>query len=212
VVLDGQHRITLLHAVGWGDQKVQCRVYIGLEKRDEAELFLGLNDNRRVGTVYRFLAAVAAGDAVAVAINRAVKRAGWKVHDQKGDGKIVAVRSLEKIYHGDNRLGLEGGIEVVEQVLQIITEAWGYQPDAANGDVMHGLGLLLQRHGAGLDMAPLIQKLSSYPGGPMGLLGSGRSLRNLQGGSVAFNVAEVVLGIYNKSKRTKALPSLRVAA
>lgn len=208
VWLDGQNRGQLMRRAGWGDQKIQCRVFYGLTRAQEASLFLVHNDNRRVLPIYKFLARVTAGDPTAVAIVRIAKRVGWKVSDQGGDGSIAAVVALEKVFLMDQKDDHPGG-DVLEAVLRTVTEAWGYKSDAADGRILQGLGALFNRFGESVNRAVFVQKLAAFPSGPSGVLGKARGMQQFQGGTVAHCVAEVAVNAYNARRRTNTLPDWR---
>jgi len=48
-VIDGQHRIEALKALGYGGRQVQCWTYQNLTEADEAAMFLTLNNTLTVG-------------------------------------------------------------------------------------------------------------------------------------------------------------------
>lgn len=207
--LDGQNRIELCRRVGWGDQKIQCRVFTGLTTAEEAVLFLGHNDNRQVGTFHKFVARITAGDPDAVAIAAVVTKAGWELSYFVGDKKIAAVAALEAIWKASkpDAGGYRGG--PLTTTLAIATEAWGYSADAANGQVLRGIGLVVNRFGPILDTAGLVRKLAGHRNGALGILADARGLHSYAGGTVAACVAETIVRIYNTHRRTGALPPWR---
>lgn len=210
VWLDGQHRGELIRRAGWSDQKIQCRVFTGLTLAQEANLFLGHNDNRQVKTVYKFLARVTAGDPDAVGITAIAQAAGWTISDTSGDKTITAVRSLERIFHGDQ--GRDATMQpgrALQLTLRVVAEAWGYRTEAVNGDVLVGIGAVFNRFGNEVDLPALVKKLAEYSGGPSGLLGKARGARDFQGGTVAHCISDAVVRAYNTRRRGGALPDWR---
>lgn len=207
--LDGQNRGALLRAVGRSDDKIQCRVWRGLSVPQEAALFLALNDNRQVNTIYKFQAGVTAGELTAVEIHRAAGDLGWSIKDQTRDGCITAVVSLQKVH----RLGRKedgGGAALVHRTLSVVTHAWGYKAEAVKGEILYGLSQVLRRYGTQIDDAELSRRLAQYPAGPSGLIGDARGLKRYQQGtSIAVCVAETIVNTYNHRKRTAALPKWR---
>lgn len=208
VWLDGQNRGELMRRAGWGDQKIQCRVFYGLTLAQEASLFLVHNDNRRVMPIHKFLARVTAEDPTAVNIVRIAKRVGWEVSDRGGDGAVAAVVALEKVFLMDRKDDHPGG-DVLETVLRTVTEAWGFKSEAADGRILQGLGALFNRFGDSVNRATLVQKLAVFPAGPSGVLGKARGMQQFQGGTVGHCVAEVVVNAYNARRRTNVLPDWR---
>lgn len=210
VWLDGQNRGELIRRAGGADQKIQCRVFSGLTLAQEANLFLGHNDNRQVKVVYKFLARVTAGDIDAVGIAAIAEANGWKITDQSGDKRITAVSSLERVFHGDrNRDSTMPPGRALQLTLRVITEAWGYKPEAVKGDVVLGIGAIFNRFGDVIEMPALVKKLAEFPAGPSGLIGKARGVREFQGGTTAHCVSEVVVKAYNARRRSNVLPDWR---
>jgi hypothetical protein len=206
--LDGQNRIELLRRVGWGNQKIECRVFTGLSKAQEARLFLGHNDNRQVGSFHKFAARITAGDPDAVAINNIVTKAGWELSYFVGEKKIAAVAALENIWKATrpDPSGYRGA--TLEATITVATEAWGYSADAANGQLLRGIGLIVNRHGEILDRAGLVRKLAQNR--PLGILADARGLHSYTGGTVSACVAETITKLYNSHRRIGALPPWRL--
>jgi hypothetical protein len=207
VWLDGQHRGELMRRAGWGERRIECRVFHELTPAQEAALFLLHNDSRRVQTIYKFLARVTARDPVAVAITRITKNAGWKISDQASANCVSAVAALEQVYRMD--AGEQNPGAVLACTLHIVTEAFGYTPEAVDGRVLRGIGAVLGRYGDAVDYAVLIKKLAAHPGGAPGLIGRARGMQQYQGGTVALCLAEVTVNLYNGRRRTNTLADWR---
>lgn len=203
-ILDGQNRAELCRRVGWGDQKILCKIFTGLSQAQEATLFLGHNDSRAVKPFHKFMARVTAGDSDAVAIAGIVSAAGWELSNFVGDRKIAAVVALEGIYKTSSPGTAKG--DTLKTTLTIATEAWGYSADAANGQILRGIGAVVSKHGPILDNVGLIRKLASYRGGVLGLLADARGLHGFAGGTVSACVAERIVDAYNTHRKTKLPP------
>ncbi|MGW0904951.1 DUF6551 family protein [Streptomyces sp. NPDC002853] len=208
VWIDGQNRGELMRRAGWSDQKIQCRAFRGLTRAEEAELFLGHNDNRQVKPLAKFLARVTAGNTDAVAINRIAKKLGWKIEERNSSKSITAVVSLDKVYQSDKQADGSPG-PALELTLRVVTEAWGYKSEAVDGRIIAGIGAVFNRFGDSVDLAVLVKKLAEYPAGPSGVLGKARGMQQFQGGTVGHCVAEVVVTAYNARRRTNVLPDWR---
>ncbi|MFJ6566261.1 DUF6551 family protein [Streptomyces sp. NPDC091292] len=210
VWLDGQNRADLIRKAGWADQKIECRVFTGLTLAQEAQLFLGLNDNRQVKSIYKFLARVTAGEPDAVNITAIAEAAGWTIADASAEKCITAVRSLERVFHGDQ--GRDTTMQpgrALQLTLRVVSEAWGYRSEAVNGDVLLGIGAVFNRFGNVVDLPALVKKLAEYPGGPSGLLGKARGARDFQGGTVAHCISDAIVRAYNTRRRNGSLPDWR---
>ncbi|WP_282202259.1 DUF6551 family protein [Kitasatospora fiedleri] len=197
--LDGQNRGSLCVAAGCGDVPINMKVFRGLSLREEAELFLGLNDNRRVQPIYKFMAEYTAGREEAVEIVEIATGLGWSVSDGGAPNSIHAVAALGAIYRSTpDRPG-----RTLRDVLAIIAKAWGYSPDAVNAHIITGLASVLN-DAEGIDHATLVKKLSSHGGGPTSILGKGRGLREAVNCRVSEGVDQVIRGIYNAGRRGRS--------
>ncbi|MEV7913948.1 DUF6551 family protein [Streptomyces griseus] len=208
--LDGQNRGALIAAVGKSDEKIYMRVFHGLTVADEAELFLGLNDNRRVTPIYKFLAEVTAGRAEALEISKIANAHKWTISDS-GSTSIHAVSALRTIYRSSTPNG-----STLRQALYIVTQAWGRMPEAVHAHVLMGLASVIN---AAPEMNPdyLAKKLAAHDGGPLGVLNKGRGYRTVVGCTVAQGVDQVIRSIYNTGRRSGRLstwgpPAARTAS
>lgn len=200
-VIDGQHRKLALEALGLGDWKVRVDVYEGLTFEDACHLFLGLNDSMLVRPFDKFDKAAKAGYEAEIETQRIVRSAGLEISSQAGDGKIAAVTAAVDIWRMDRG-------ESLARCLQWEAEAWGSIAAALEGNTLRGLGLVAARYNGELDDAALVKKLSKFPGGPAALLGRAKAQKDIKGGTVARNVAGIVVDLYNKGRRSGQLAPL----
>ena len=97
-VIDGQHRhFGVKNVFGNNGTLVECKVYEGLTKSKEAELFVGLNDFKRPSRVDVFLKNVVARDTDAVAIDSIVRENGLAIGRAKADRTITAIGAVEEV-------------------------------------------------------------------------------------------------------------------
>jgi hypothetical protein len=80
--------------------------------------------------------------------------------------------------------------------------AWGDEYTSFNTNLVRGLGSFLRTFPEA-DSKRLASNLAKSAGGASGLLGKGRTMREVNGGSVAAGVAEVILALYNRNLRNK---------
>lgn len=205
-VIDGWHRTLAMRQMGWGDQKVPCNVHRNLTQQEEAGLFNKLNDETSVRFIDRFRVRVNAGDPTAVAVNGVVSSLGLCVSDQAGDGHITAVRACERVYTGVGTVARHDNPDALRTSLRILTGAWGKPSASLAGALIEGAGLLVLRHGKRLEWEDLAKKLSPYPGGPSGLIGTAKAIRAMRGGTMPHCVASVMTDTYNKGRRAHKLP------
>lgn len=200
-VVDGQHRVELMRAVGWGDQKIHAEIFEGLTKTQEAELFIARNDRKAVRKFDKFRVSVTAGDPVASDIDKIVREHGLVISDQQADGCVNAVEALERVYRGCGMAGQKEGAAALAAALKIALRAWGNQPSSVNGKVIQALGMVQLRYNGNIDQKALAQKLALFPGGAPSLLGKGRSMQDLRGRPLHHCIASIIVDTYNKGRK-----------
>lgn len=200
-VIDGQHRKVALESLGLAEWKVRCDVYEGMSFPEACETFLKLNDGLAVRPYDKFDKAAKAGYEAEVETKATVERAGLRVSAQVGDGKVACVKAATEVWKLDQGAALE-------RALTWITEAWGTSSASLEGQTLRGLGLVAARYNGELDDPALIKKLAKFAGGPGALQGRAKAQREIKGGTVARNVAEIVVDVYNKGRRSGQLPAL----
>lgn len=197
-ILDGQHRIEALKQIGYGDQQVQCWVYVDLTDEQMAEQFLRLNDVLVVSAYDRFTKAVHAGREVECDINRIVRSHGLVVTRDSLEGAVSAVGTLTKVYR-------RGGPKVLSRTLQIITKSFG--DSGLEATVLDGIGFLCQRYNGELDTSAAIERLGKINGGANGLLGKAEVMRRSTGEPKGQCVAAAAVEAINSGRGGKKLPS-----
>lgn len=197
-LIDGQHRIEALKAIGWGDQSVQCETYEGLDETGEAELFLLRNDTLTVRKFDRFKVGVHAGRDVETDINRIVLSNGLVVSQDQIPGGVRAVGTLERVYK-------RGGAPVLGRTLRLVRDAYG--DPGMEAAVIDGLGHLCQRYNGDLKDEDAVKRLATAHGGVNGLLGKAEQIRRQTGNAKAHCVAAAAVEIINRGRGGKKLPS-----
>lgn len=190
-VIDGQHRVEALKAVGWGDQSVQCWTYKGLTEQEEAAKFLQLNDVLVVSALPKFRAGVTAELDEETEIDSVVRAQGLCVTRDKVEGSISAVGTLRRVYR-------RSGSDTLGRALRIIRDAYG---DAGlEAPVIDGLGFVCQRYNGQLEDGEAVAKLGAAHGGVAGLLNRADQLRRATGNAKGQCVAAAVVETMNRAK------------
>lgn len=205
IILDGQHRVAALTELWDSTRKIEAKVYSGLTIPQMAEMFVGLNDAKKPHPIQIFMKRETAGDPVAVTIGKMVRDHGLEINLRSQDGHITAVNALDKVYHGFGKNGASP--ELLDNVLSVALGAWGRTSNAVRSETLVGLGLVLSRDGNLIDKSALIQKLSVRHAGAAGVIADAKQLRNARGGSLANNVADVIVATYNKGRVKNRLPN-----
>lgn len=146
--VDGQHRTAMLVALGKGDAEVPCALYYGLTIAEEAWLFDELNKRQaKLTPLQQFRGGVAAGDAVAMAINQAAEDAGFVINpDRRGreGSNIPAVASLK---HVRSQYGMGG----LAKTLHLIAATWGTE-HGPSGDIIKHVADFIYRYESRFDV------------------------------------------------------------
>lgn len=204
-IVDGQHRVELMRAVGWGDQKIHAECFDGLTQAEEATLFNARNDRKAVRLYDKYRVNITAKNHEACAIDAIVRQCGLIVSDQSHDGHLTAVDALYKVYNGGGIASPAEGPAALTKALRVLVKAWGKQASSVNGKVVQGVGLVFLRYNGTINESELAKKLAPFPGGAPGLLGKGRSDQELRGRPLHHCIAGLVVDIYNKGRRTGKL-------
>lgn len=194
-VIDGQHRVEGLRLMGYDDQLIECQVYEGLDEKQEAEMFLGLNTRLSMGALDRFLVALTAQRDRELSIARAVEAEGLKIG--KGKGGIFAVTALGKTHD-------LAGWERLREALRILRDSYG---DAGmRAELIEGVGMVCHRYNGLLKEDVAVEKLGALRGGVGGLISRAELLRRQVGRPRAHCVAAAVVETINAGRGGKKLP------
>lgn len=207
-VIDGQHRTEALRINGFTNELVQCEVYQGLTLADEAAMFRLRNNTTKPQYLDKFRVRIIEGDPEALAIMAILDQYDWALVNQPGSdaaGRFAAVQALERAYAADR----DSEPTAAERVIATVTSAWGHDADGVDGRLIDGLGRVYVRYGSAVNGTEMISRLRKYPGGPGALIGRARGLRDLLGVTGPNAFAELFVELYNRQRKTRALPSWR---
>ena len=205
-VIDGQHRLAATRAVGREHAELECLVYSGLSKQDEAAMFRRLNNMKNVQPLDRFRVRTVEQEPVAVAINALLRKYGWELRTGKGPFSFASVSTIEKVYRSS-----EDPDRVVDLTLYILTTAWGGRAESMRSELVAGVGAILSRYGDAVDIPKLVEQLAQHSGGPLGIVGKARALREARGGTMVDAAAEILVNMINVKRRVNRLPEWRAA-
>jgi hypothetical protein len=195
-VTDGQHRLAALIELGRGDEKFPMLVVPSAGREDEAKRFVARNaENRRPNPVDIYRVQYVAGDVDVIEIDKVLTKYGLHVELGQGPHFISAVAALRFIHR-------QGGTDLLDRVISIIDSAYHGESGAYNGALMKGLSLILTKRGDEVDVTELADKLSRNIT-PARLLGKSRVVAETWRKSLPNAAADVILGIYNTSKRSR---------
>lgn len=131
--VDGQHRLQAMKEMG--TPQANAVVFTGLTQREEADLFVKYNRNRKGLTAWDlFKAELVAGHEEALAVVTIVAHAGYRIDRQAGPTNIGAVSAIRRIF----RLG---GEPLLILTLGAIKRNWSADRNALAGQVIEGLAI-----------------------------------------------------------------------
>jgi len=200
-VIDGQHRKLALEELGIADWPVHCLVYEGMTFEEACEQFLKLNDGLTVAPFDKFDKGVKAGRMAEVETKKIIEDVGLRVAVCSADGKLACHAAATDTWKLDQG-------ESLRRALGWETEAWGFTAAAVDGQIVRGLGIVAHRYNGAIEDGVLVKKLAKYPGGPGRLIGSAKARRDLARGTLARNIAAIVIDVYNAGKRSGQLAPL----
>ena len=204
VVLDGAHRTAGARQAGYTG-RIPAQVIKGLTVREEARLFLLLNETKTPSAITKFQVRVVMGEPEACEMNDILTGHGWKMTNSTEPGCIGAATAIERIYRNgggslpDGNHGL-----VLDRVIEILTAAWEYDQKSMNAGLLLALAQLIGRFGPSVDTKKLVAEMQSTRPGVV--VGRGRTLRDAQGGSLPAAVAKILAGMHNRKRRANLLP------
>ena len=205
-VIDGQQRFTAARECDI--KRLPCQVYVDLTEKQEAELFLKLNNSMKPSANDMFRAKLAEGDEEAKLIMMALNNTDWKLDldltfskkskYEYGSKTISSATALVNIYRN-------GGILHLQSVLNI-AHGWHSQHLAGSADILNGISTFLMKYKGKIDLDRLTERLaeetpSSLLGKAIQLMAAERSMY-LTGQATRYkSLARVITGVYNKGLR-----------
>lgn len=203
-IIDGQHRIAALTAIGLAEWKCKCEVFTHLSRKEEADLFIKRNYQKIPSAYDTYHAGLVAQDPTALVLRDTAQSVGLRISNTSSEvnGVIRCVSAMRRIGQ------MNGGTDLLHDTLTIATDAWGRIPMAVEGRVVEGIAIALYHYNTEINRPALVRKLAKFPGGPAGLLGAARGLMVSRSASVARCLASIVVATYNKGRRSGTLADL----
>lgn len=198
-IVDGQHRIEALKIVGFGEDKIECEIFEDLTDREQAALFLHIDQRRAINQFEKFLVACTAEYPAELGIRRAVESQGLKVSRERATGCVAAVTALRRVYE-------KGDETVLGRVLRTIRDGYAGDPTAFDGQVIEGIGLIFSRYNGQVSEREMAAALGGAQYGARGLIRRAEATRDRTGNPKVQCIAAAAVDLYNKGRHTKRLP------
>jgi hypothetical protein len=207
IVLDGMHRVEVIRRVTNGTGTFLVRVFEGLTRQEEAQLFLDLNAGNQPNLLDRFKARIIAGDEVAKQVDDIIHAFGWKFGNNSNDGLVACVGAVEKIY----RTGVKAEFEpdLLQSTFMVVTHAWGMKSETTVAPILEAVSAVILEYGSSLDLDRLTQRLKAYGGGPYALAEDGKSLAKSLRARTSMGIATRIVDHYNVGMKTRKIYNWR---
>jgi hypothetical protein len=196
-VFDGQHTIAAIKRLHGGkDKLVECKVFYGLTRLDEMELFIAQNGaSSAVSTREKFRALFQNGDPDITNMVRDCELCGVRIDfsHSKASNKIIAVSALYKCYGKLTRTQFM-------DMLEAIKEAWGGIQESWSGEILTGMMQFYKTYWGEFNRKLLIKRLHDNST-PNGIIRDGKSL--ISGGTTRYG--KIILSLYNRNTSSKRL-------
>lgn len=207
VLLDGDHRNEVIRRLTDNTGTSPCKVYEGLTRAQEADMFIKLNPGNQPTLMDRFRVETQIEESAAKRIEQIVHSRGWVADGMPGNGHINAVSVLYRL--DDLSLKVEAEPHLVDVALLCITRAWGNDKHGVQAAILFAIGRMFSELGSRIDVDILINAMKNYKGGPMGLAAAARQEASNRGKKTSMTVADILTEAYNKGRSKNTLPPWR---
>ena len=199
-IYDGQHTVAMLKSVlaKGNDTVVECKVWHGLTRLDEMELFVAQNGasasvstNAKLRALYNF------GDKDVRGMVEMAGKAGVLVDFTHGQGynKCIAYTTLMKAY-------MMMPNDQYVSMLKVLRDAWDGIPDSFVQQIINGMRLFYKHYYGRFKESELKKSLKRVS--PVQIVREGKSFGAAQ---CAVNMyARVILRVYNNNRSANRLP------
>lgn len=140
-LIDGQQRFTVKTQYhGDLDYEFDVVMYEGLTIKDEGRMFLSFNRDHKAVTAYdKYKVAVTIGEPDELAVDKIVKKLGYRVGQRSGAKTIGCVSTLLRVYK-------QMGEDVLKQSLEMTARLYGQSDDPWNATFVEGLAIFINRY------------------------------------------------------------------
>lgn len=198
-VFDGQHTIAALKAMRGGkDCAVECKVFYGLTRLDEMNLFIAQNGaSSPVQLREKMRALYNNGDPDVTGMVKLAESAGFIV-DFKSSDSQRRIRSVSALFNAYKALTTSEYMTMLE----VIMGAWKGTPESTTTEIVSGMAKFINTYSSQMDSKALksfVKQLSVKS--PSDIVRYGKAIG--AGGSARY--ARAILSVYNNNRSSKRL-------
>lgn len=197
--IDGQHSAVALRAKFGDDYLVPCLVYEDVDGwTEEAELFEKTNNpkmRKALSTIGNWKSRLFREEEKATKIKKVCDHYGLKIptgKGNKGNGWVMALNALERVFDSLPEADFD-------QVLYIITAAWGGKKESLTAPILNGMALFVKVYKGEYNRSALINRLKKTD--PMLIIRAGKA--SAAQGHTKY--AREILNVYNKGTSANRL-------
>ena len=203
-IIDGAHRIEAMKRMNMGNLDVNAIVYFNLSLKDEADLFVLLNNNRTKPKRSALQKAAAmAGHENAVELNSVLEKVGLAFGDKPGDGIVRAIATANKVL---NRLGKES----LENSLIVLMEGFGSHSSSFSAELIEAISMILAKY-PNADKKRLAKVLREMGDAQYVVAKAKNAVGNATFFVKIVTLALSIVDVYNKSLRSNRLDRSMIA-
>ena len=203
-IIDGAHRIEAMKRMNMGNLDVNAIVYFNLSLKDEADLFVLLNNNRTKPKRSALQKAAAmAGHENAVELNGVLEKLGLTFGDKPGDRIVRAIAMANKVF---NRLGKES----LENSLIVLMEGFGSHSSSFSAELIEAISMILAKY-PNADKKRLAKVLREMGDAQYVVAKAKNAVGNATFFVKIVTLALSIVDVYNKSLRSNRLDRSMIA-
>lgn len=195
-VFDGQHTLKALVLNNNGkDLMVECKIYSGLTREEEAGLFAEQNGlSKAVAIADKMKAKHLSGNEQIKELKEGIESLGlvFDFSKNKANNKIICYNTVLNIYR-------KYSVYFLMEVLQIIIDAWDRSEDSLRKEIISGMTIFCKTYEGFYKRDELVKKLSKVSAAF--ILREGSVVRT--GGDKRY--AKQILNVYNKGRASNKL-------
>jgi hypothetical protein len=200
-IIDGRHRVTSLTLRGI--ETVDATIHIGLTYKEEAMMFVELNDkSKHVTAAQKFKGLLEAEDLDALDIVNILSEYDFylsfdeKVIPLENDnfGKIQSVKTIQVLYDRLER-------DMFIRILDVISKTWGGHYHSLKRNILIGVALFIKEYGYEVSDKDIIAKWKNIPA--IEIIRDARSNHRMTDNNSFRPYAKELLRIYNSGKTEK---------
>ena len=202
-IIDGQHRVEVLKRRCTDQEEevmTDCEIYDRLSLKDEADMFLSLNQNRQGVPAYdSFHIALQAGHPIEVMMDGQTKARSLEIARSGSANRVGAVTACRRIVISD-----KANNGVLYYALEAAESAWGRNTESWGDVVLQGIAMVINRNWDTIDRKRLTDVMRKRV--PAWWKAQAISRTTGGGGSVSRSIkcAEVLVEQYNNHLRTES--------